>query len=49
MKDCGAEQGTLPFVGYEGSGGARLDRSCEGVLSYVDELTSLAVLLAHFL
>ena len=49
MRDRGAEKGTLPCVGCVGSGGARLDRSCEGVLSSVYELTSLAVLLAHCL
>ena len=42
-------KGTLPYVGCVGSGEARLDRSCEGVLSSVDELTILAVLPAHFL
>ena len=49
MRDCGAEKGTLPCVGCVGSGEARPDRSCEGVLSSVDELTILAVLPAHCL
>ena len=48
-RDCGAEKGTLPYVGCVGSGEAMLDRSCEGVLSSIDELTSLAVLPAHCL
>ena len=49
MRDCGAEKGTLPCVGCVDSGEARPDRSCEGILSSVDELTSLAVLPAHCL
>ena len=47
--DYGAEKGTLPCVGCVGSRETRPDRSFEGVLSYVDELNSLAVLPAHFL
>ena len=49
MRDCGAEKGTLPCVGCVGNVDARLDRSCEGVLSSVDELTSLLVLPVHYL
>ena len=44
MRDCGAEKGTLPCVGYVGSGEARTYRSCEGVLSCIDELTSLEII-----
>ena len=43
-RNYGPEKGTLPYVGCVGSGEYRLDRSCEGVLSSVDELTSLAIL-----
>ena len=49
LRDCGAEKGTLPCVGCVGRGGSSPDRACEGVLSSVDDLTSLAVLPAHFL
>ena len=49
MRDCEEEKGTLPSVGCVGSGESRLDRSCEGVLSSIDELTSLAVLPSHCL
>ena len=49
MRDYGAEKGTLPFVGCVGSREAMPDRSCEGVLSSVDELISLAILLSHCL
>ena len=48
-REGGAEKGILPCVGCVGSGEARLDRSCEGVLGFVDELTSLAVLPTHSL
>ena len=47
--DCGAKKGTLPCVGCVGSGEARIDRSCECVLSSIDELTSLEVLPSHCL
>ena len=40
---------TLSCVGCVGSGEAKTDRSCEGVISFVDELTSLTVLPSHFL
>ena len=49
MRDYGAEKGTLPYVGCVGRRGSRPDRSCEGVLSSVDELTSLAVIPSHYL
>ena len=42
-------KGILSCVGCVGIVEAKLDRSCEGVLSSVDELTSLAVLLTHCL
>ena len=41
--------GTLHCVGHVDSGEARPDRSCEGVISSVDELTSLVVLPSHYL
>ena len=49
MRDCGVEKGTLPCVGGVGIREAMPDRSCEGVLSSIDELTILAVLPSHFL
>ena len=49
LRDRGSEKGTLPCVRCVGSGEARIDRSCEGVLSSIDELTRLAVLPTHFL
>ena len=49
LRDYGAEKGTLPYIGWVGSGEYRLDRSCEGVLSSVYELTRLAVLPTHCL
>ena len=49
MRDCGAEKGTLPCVGCVGRGGSRPYKSCEAVLSSVDELTILAVLPTHLL
>ena len=49
LRDCGAEKGTLPCVRCVGSGESRPDRSCKGVHSFVDEITSLAVLPANFL
>ena len=49
MRDYGAKKGTLHCVGCVGRGGSRRDRSCEGVLSSIDDLNSLAILLAHFI
>ena len=49
LRDCGAEKWTLLFVGCVGSEESRPDRSCEGVLSSVDELTGLAILPVHCL
>ena len=43
-RDYGAEKGTLPCVGCVDHVVAEIDRFCEGVLSSVDELTSLVVL-----
>ena len=47
--DCGGEKGILPCVGCVDNGEARIDRSCEGVLSSVDYLTRLAILPFHCL
>ena len=49
LRNCVAEKEMLPCVGCVGNGDARPNRYCEGVLSSVDELTSLAVLLANYL
>ena len=44
-----ADKGMLPCVGCVGIVDARTNRSCGGVPSSVNELTSLAILLFHFL
>ena len=49
LRDCGRKNGTLPCVGCVGSGEARPNRYCEGVLSSIDELTSLVVIPTHCL
>ena len=48
-RDCQVDKGTLPCVGCVGNMDAFPNRSYEGVLSSMDELTSLAVLSVHCL